>query len=193
MNTPGPLRCRGAQGFSLLEALVSTTILIVGVGALAQLFLVSAHANRAAREATFASILARAKMEQLRGLAWGFDNLGWAVTGTTTDTTVVPESPTGGTGLAPSPSGSLARNAVGYCDYLDGAGRPLGGGAVPPAAAVFIRRWSVEPLPTNSGNAVVLQVVVTTRRDHGTADPDTTVRRLPEEARLVSVRTRKAR
>lgn len=187
-------RCNGARGFSLLEAIVSTTILIVGVGALAQLFLVSTQANRSSRVTTLASILAQEKMEQLRGLTWGFDNLGLAVTDTTTDTTVVPESPFDGKGLSPSPFGSLGRNTAGYCDFLDGAGRPLGGGVTPPGGTVFVRRWSVEPLPTHPDTTIVLQVLVTTKRDRGAPDSvaDTHVRRLPDEARLVSIKTRKA-
>ena len=152
-------------GFSLLEATVATTILVVGVGTLTQLFLVSAKANRGARVTTFASILAQAEMEELRGLAWGSDE------------------------LRPSPIGSLGRNTAGYCDFLDGAGRSLGGGPAspePPEGTVFIRRWSVDPLPTNPDNTIVLQVLVTMKRDRGAA------RRLPDEARLVSVKTRKA-
>jgi len=52
--------------------------------------------------------------------------------------------------------------------------------------------WSIEPLPANPSNALVLQVLV--GRAGGRASPDTgaTGVRVPDEARLVSVRTRKA-
>ena len=66
-------------------------------------------------------------------------------------------------GLPPSPGGTLATNTDGYVDYLDINGCVLGGGATPPAGTVFIRRWSVEPLPTNPNNTLILQVLVTRR------------------------------
>jgi hypothetical protein len=149
------------NGFSLLEATFAATILVVGVGALAQLVLVSTQANRGSRVTTLASILAQEKMEHLRGLTWGSAE------------------------FSPSPVGSLSRNTAGYCDFLDGSGRPLGdglGSPTPPDGTVFIRRWSVEPLPANPDTTVVLQVDVIAPRD----------RRLPDESRLVSVRARKA-
>src|SRR5437870_3172963 len=95
------------RGFSLLEVLIATTILATAVTALAQLFAVSTRANANARTTTFASVLAQQKMEQLRGLTWGFDIQGLPTSDTSTDLTVVPEKPTGGTGLSPSPGGTL--------------------------------------------------------------------------------------
>jgi hypothetical protein len=54
-----------------------------------------------------------------------------------------------------------------------------------------VRRWSVEPLPSNPNNTLILQVLVFRNRDRGTADNGAgTV--LPEEARLVTVKTRKS-
>jgi hypothetical protein len=113
---------------------------------------------------------------------------------TTTDISVTPEKPTGGRGLSPSSTGkagaaTLAVNTDGYCDFLDGSGRWLGGGTTLPAGTVFIRRWSVDPLPTNPNNTIVLQVLVTRNRAGGAAAGAT---RSPDEARLVCVKTRKA-
>ncbi len=65
--------------------------------------------------------------------------------------------------LAVSPPGALVANVAGYVDYVD----------------TFVRRWSVEPLPGNPGNTIVIQVLVTRAMTRG-------------EARLVSVKTRKA-
>ena len=168
------------------------TVLSVGLLALGQLFAMSTRANSGSRATTFAAVLAEQKMEQLRGLTWGFDNLGLPLSDTTTDVSVVPERTTGGTGLSPSPAGTLGANTAGYCDFLDDRGQSLGGGAAPPAGTVYIRRWSVEPLPTNPNNTLVLQVLVTRSRDRGAANTATGVTRLPDEARLVSVKTRKA-
>jgi prepilin-type N-terminal cleavage/methylation domain-containing protein len=181
-----------ARGFSLVEVLAATTILTVAIVALAELFTISIRANDGAKTTTIAAVLAQQKMEQLRGLAWAFDALGLPLTDTTTDTSVVPERPAGGRGLSPSPSDALAHNTEGYCDFVDGSGRLLGGGTTPPEGALYIRRWSIEPLPTNPNNTIILQVLVTRWRGRGAADTAGRVIRLPGEARLASARTRKA-
>jgi prepilin-type N-terminal cleavage/methylation domain-containing protein len=180
------------RGFSILEVLVATTIITVAITALAQLFALSTRANASARATTYASVLAQQKMEQLRGLAWGFDVLGLPMTDTTTNLTVVPEAPVGGTGLSPSPENSLGTNTEGYCDFVDTFGKPIGGGTTPPAGTAYIRRWSVEPLPTNPDNTIVLQVLVTRSGGRNDVDTSSTGVRAPDEARLVSVKTRKA-
>ena len=65
---------------------------------------------------------------------------------------------------------TLQANTNGYVDYLDHYGRTLGGGTVVPDNTAYIRRWSVEPLPTNPNNVIILQVLVTRERDRGTGD-----------------------
>jgi type II secretory pathway pseudopilin PulG len=184
-------RC-GEGGFSILEVLVATSVITVAVAALAQLFAVSTRANASAKTTTYASMLAQQKMEQLRGLTWGFDTLGLPMSDTATNTTVAPESPAGGTGLSPSPDGALGKNTDGYCDFLDRNGQWLAGGTTPPTGTAFVRRWSVEPLPTNPNNTIVLQVMVTRAGGRNEVDTSSTAPRMPDEARLVSVKTRKA-
>jgi prepilin-type N-terminal cleavage/methylation domain-containing protein len=183
-----------SRGFSLVETLVATTIMTVALASLAQLFLISTKANQSARLTTNASVLAQQKMEQLRGLMWGFDMIGLPLSDTTSDLTVVPEQPEGGPGLTPSPGGALRNNFDGYCDFLDGSGQSLGGGTAAPPNTVYVRRWSIEPLPTNPNNTLILQVMVTRWRERGLADTETAGegRRLPDEARILSVKTRKA-
>src|SRR5882672_1307620 len=95
-----------SAGFSLVEVMVAATILAVALTSLAQLFAMATRSNNIARNGTFTQILAEQKMEQLRSLTWGFDTLGLPVSDMATDLTVVPEKPTGGTGLSPSPSGT---------------------------------------------------------------------------------------
>jgi type II secretory pathway pseudopilin PulG len=180
------------SGCSLVEVLVALVLLAVALTALAQLFTIAAQSNSIARSGTFSQILAEQKMEQLRGLAWGFDALGLPVSDTTSDTAVVPQAATGGTGLAPSPSNTLQANTSGYVDYLEPNGHSLGGGTVIPSNAAYIRRWFVEPLPAHPDHTLVLQVLVTRRADRGSADAGS-VQRLPEEARLITLKTRKAR
>lgn len=174
-------------------------ILTVALVSLAQLFAYSTRANFSSRSNTYAALLAQQKMEQLRGLTWGFDPVGLPVSDVTTDTSNAPAatgcptpSPGGGSGLAPSPWGTLQQNTAGWVDYVDQNGCVLGGGAAAPAGAIYIRRWSVEPLPTNPNNTLILQVLVTRNPNRGAADAGN-VARMPEEARLMSVKTRKTK
>ena len=187
-----------ARGFSIIEVLMATALMVAAVASLAQLFALSTTRNKSAKNTTFAAVLAQQKMEQLRSLTWGFDTVGLPVSDYNTDTTDVgtlagcTSSGTGaGTGLSPSPSGTLTQNTDGWVDYLDLNGCDLGGGGTAPQGTTYIRRWSVEPLPTNPNNTLILQVLVFKNRDRGTAADAGNVARLPEEARLVSVKTRK--
>jgi type II secretory pathway pseudopilin PulG len=186
-------RCNGNEsGFSLAETIIATGIMAASIAGLGQLFAISVLSNRTARNTTFASVLATQKMEQLRGLTYGFDTLGLPLTDTSTNLAVNPLSPTGGKGLSPSPTGALRANTDGYVDYLDVYGKTVGtGGATIPNGTTYIRRWSIEPLPTNPNNTVVLQVMVTRSTNRGSADAGK-VDRLPDEARIITVKTRKA-
>ena len=171
--------------------MVATALLATAVVTLAQLFGVATRSNLSSRNTTYATVLAEQKMEELRALTWGFDPQGLPVTDTTTDTSVSPEDPNGGSGLAPSPKSSLQENTPRYVDYIDRFGNKLGTGSTPPAGAIYVRRWSIEPLPTNPNNTLILQVLVTRTLARGDAD-NGSVARLPDEARLVTVKTRKA-
>src|SRR2546425_10671771 len=85
--------------------------------------------------------------------------------------------------LKPSPAGTLSTNTLGYVDYLDAAGAPLGAApTTAPAGAVYIRRWSIDPLPGSARSAIVLQVWVA---PSGMSSASSA-------ARLVSVKTQKA-
>jgi prepilin-type N-terminal cleavage/methylation domain-containing protein len=182
-----------AAGFSLLEVLVATALLASALVSLAQLFAMSTRSNIGSRNSTYAAVLAQQKLEELRSLAWGFDQVGLPISDITTDTTRTPETPVGGTGLSPSPQTSLSDNTDGWVDYIDSWGRKLGGGTNPPQNAIYTRRWMVSPLPTNPNNTLVIQVLVfRASKVRGEADAGA-VKRLPEEARMITVKTRKAR
>ena len=181
----------GEAGTTLVEVLISTVILVTGVLTMAQMFTISTKSNLASRRTTLTTVLAEQKLEQLRALTWGFDPQGLPVSDFSTDTSVEPELPNGGTGLQPSPGTALQANTPGYVDHVDVNGQIVGNTAQVPAAAVYTRRWSIEPLPTNPNNTLILQVLVTAIRDRGQADQGN-VARLPDEARVVTVKTRKA-
>lgn len=187
-------RVSRTSGFTLVEVLIAVAILVTIALGVAQLIVVATHAIRAAREQTSAVILAAAKMDQLRSLAWAYEP---SAPGTpavprsdrTTDVSH-PDHASRGGGLAASPAGTLSTNVPPYVDYLDGLGRWVGNGTDPPAGALFIRRWAVRPLPADPERMIVLQVLVTTVRDDRSRTTPWRAR-TGADALLVSVRTRK--
>jgi type II secretory pathway pseudopilin PulG len=187
-------RSSSSNGFSLVEVLISMGLLTAVSLGVAQLFAVSTRANYVARGQTSTTAMAEQKLEQLRALTWGFDSEGQGlpVSDTTTNLAVDPPSATGA-GLNPSPSNALEVNTPGYVDFLDANGVYVGTGITPPGSAVYIRRWTIRPLPTNPNNTLVLQVLVTPVANEGSrvAGPGPR-RRMPGDALLLSVKTRKA-
>jgi prepilin-type N-terminal cleavage/methylation domain-containing protein len=147
------------RGFSLIEVMIAVSLLAVGVSAVAQLALASARAQRAASEATLAQTLARTRLEELRGLAWTSDAGVVPISDWSTDLSVTPSRPSGGTGLGVSPGGALLANVDGYCDFLDARGAWLAGGTRPPDGTAWVRRWAID-LPAALSDTVRVQVLV---------------------------------
>lgn len=56
----------GEGGFSLIEVVIATGVLVTGVAAVLQLFIVATRATVDARDATYATVLALQKIEELR-------------------------------------------------------------------------------------------------------------------------------
>ena len=185
---------RDERGFSLIEVVIAVGLLAVLSIGIAELFGMATKANYQAKGQTSTALLAVEKMEQLRALGWGFDQgpnaLGLPVSDLVTDLTVDP-SAAGGLGLNPSPGGTLDNNVAGYVDYLDRNGQWVGNGANPPRAAVYVRRWSVDPLPTNPNNTLVLRVRCTTI-DHLARVTAPETMRTGDDTWLVGVKTRKS-
>ncbi len=183
-----------SQGFSLIEVVIAIGLLTAVSLGVAQLFAASTRSNLVARGNTVTTALAEQKLEQIRSLTWGFDEdgLGLPVTDTTTNLSVWPLTQDG-TGLNPSPTDALEENKSGYFDYLDAHGIWVGNGTTAPGSAVYVRRWSILPLPTNPNNTLVIQVLVTPLANE-TARKETafTRTRMAGDALLISVKTRKA-
>ena len=173
--------------------MVATLLLATGVVSVAQLFVLATRANLSAQRQTFASTLAQEKMEQLRGLAWGFDDVGLPISDYATNLAVDPPDPDAGVGLSPSPANALAANVDGYVDYLDRHGESLGGGETRPANTVYVRRWSVEPLPDEPEQHADSAGAGLQRRRSARTPTAPVLDRARDEARLVSVKTRKSR
>ena len=182
------------RGFSLVEVLVAMGLLTVVSMSVAQLFALTTRANLTAKGATSTTSMAEQKLEQLRSLTWGFDlqGQGLPASDTTTNLTVTPPTHDG-SGLNPSPADALEQNTAGCVDFLDGNGAWVGTGDKPPASAVYIRRWSITPLPTNPNNTLVIQVLVTpVTNEMARVKSAFTRTRMAGDALLVTVRTRKA-
>jgi prepilin-type N-terminal cleavage/methylation domain-containing protein len=135
------------KGFSLVEVLVAMALVATCAAGLADLFVLSSRVTSASRVETVETMAALGKMAELRSLTWAYDAGG---TG----------APVSDPGLSISPASSLAVSADGFADYLDAGGAVIGHGIRPPAQGVYLRRWSIQPLP-NDGSALVLQVVAT--------------------------------
>lgn len=182
-----------SRGFSLVEVLISMGLLTVVSLGVAQLFALSTRANLMAKGQTATTAMAEQKLEQIRGLTWGFDlqGEGLPLSDTTTNLSVSPPAHNG-TGLNPSPSDSLERNTAGYVDFLDANGAWVGTGMAPPRTAAYIRRWSIQPLPTNPNNTIVIQVLVTPVASEAARVESPSRSRMAGDALLVTVKTRKA-
>ncbi|HXW07068.1 MAG TPA: prepilin-type N-terminal cleavage/methylation domain-containing protein [Vicinamibacterales bacterium] len=182
------------EGFTLVEVLIASAVFVTLSVGIAHLFAVAGAAGVAARTQTSASILAAAKLEQLRSLTWR-----WRADAT--DAPTLPESDLttnlstsspghDGRGLRESPVDTLSRNIPPYVDYLDETGQWVGNGSAPPAGCVFVRRWSVRGLPADPHRTLILQVLVISVREHAVRGALPWARRSGSEAVLTTVRTR---
>ena len=125
-----------AAGFSLVEVMIATGILAVGLVSLVQLSLLAQAANRSAALVTVGALLAQDKMEQLRGLPWP-------------DTTTscceyfdVHGAPLPGAG-APAGTAFVRRWAIEPLSTLPEAARVLQVWVAPPRGAAPVRLVSI--------------------------------------------------
>ena len=119
-----------ARGFTLLETLIATGIVVTALAGLAQLVAFSVGLTRASSESAVALAAAQQKLEALRTLEYGFDDAGAA---------------TGDSRLAP------AR----YVDWLDASGVE-----VAEADAAFVRRWQVTTIDATEPSLIGIEVCV---------------------------------
>lgn len=173
-------------GFTLIEVLVSLSILVTVVLGVAQSFTLAIRSNDRARSMAFTTILAAEQLERLRALSWHFDAAGSRITDLETDLSRSPEQ-AGGVGLRPSPADALDRNVSGYCDFLNGTGRSIGAGTSPPTGTAYVRRWSIEPLAAHPLDGIVLHVRVLPAQSALSSE-----RPVVGEARVSTVRARRA-
>ena len=127
------------DGFSLIETLVATGLLVVAVVTLAQLFGIAVRSNVASRDVTYATVLAVQKLEELRAIDTEF--------------------------IDPSPPMALSADTPGWVDYVDRFGRTLEGQNRPRKTA-YLRRWSIDRADID-GAWIVQVLVIPASPEHG--------------------------
>jgi prepilin-type N-terminal cleavage/methylation domain-containing protein len=181
-------------GFTLIEVLIATALMAAVAIGVAQLLGVAVASGHDARVQTSTTMLAAGKLEQLRSLVWAYEPLAAGAlfrSDFATDLSAEPVS-SSGPGLMPSPPGTLSANVPPFVDYLGLQGQWVGNGSSPPPAAMFIRRWSIVPLPEAPDRTLVLSVLVTTVARELAREAPWTQPSGPE-ALLVTLNTRKGR
>lgn len=174
------------NGFTLIEVVVAIGLLAGGLLAVAELSLVGGTAARHARRLSLALGAATIRMEQLHGLAWGYDVSGIERHDVESDLSRCEVAPSGGRGLSPSPPDAFLRNTDGYSDYLDANGVCLASVGGAPAGAAFERRWSVSPFDAAQPESLLIRVGVFARQRSGLADGGKPL------VTLAAIRTRRA-
>jgi Tfp pilus assembly protein PilV len=139
---------KNERGFSILEAVFASFIMIVGIGGLMALFTIAAVKNAGqGDQATRCTEYAQDKMEQL--LALSYSDVASNVVGATTQST-------GGVGLTTTSTCNLtpASPTTNYVDYVS-TGELVSGSS---AGALYVREWCVQ---SNANNTKTITVTVT--------------------------------
>lgn len=132
------------DGFTLLETVVATGVLVTALAGLAQLLALAARSTRDAGDQGVVLTAAQDKIERLRALALGYGPLGVAITDPA---------------LAPSDAGSLGDDTDGYVDYLSADGAVVDVESDGHGAA-WTRRWRITPIDAFAPEALAVEVCV---------------------------------
>jgi len=173
-------------GSSLLEALTAAAVIITISTGVALLIVRSTRAVWIAGVASAAAVVAQQKLEQLTALEWRTDAAGIRRSDQSSDLSVDPPA-SSGSGLQPSPSGSLDRNIPGFVDFVGREGQWRGRGSVPVQGTAFVRRWSISAHPRDPADTLILTVVVLPVAELSAGIMH------PAAVRLQTIRTRTAR
>jgi len=155
------------DGFTLVETVVATGVLVTALVGLAQLLALSARSAQGAGHQAAALMAAQAQVEFLRSVAFSYGPLGEALTDAA---------------LASSGGGSLTDDIAGFVDYLNATGEPVDVDG-PGHGAVWTRRWKMTPIDLYAPEALAIEVCVFPWPAYGLAP-------LTASACLATVRTR---
>jgi len=162
-----PANRREDAGLSLIDAIMGTAILLVGLVGVMNLFTVASLQNASQGEyATRTTEFAEDKIEQLLVLSFNDGS---------SNTAVYPTQPSGGTGLGGSMTPGTTVGGVNpsvpvsqYVDYLDTVGSMVTAGA-----AAYTRQWSIAL--DSSGKVKTITVFVHARPVGAATAPTTTL------------------
>jgi type II secretory pathway pseudopilin PulG len=132
------------RGFTLLETVVATGVLVTALAGIAQLFALSVRSTRDAGRQAVALGVAQDKLERLRSLPYGFGPLGEPITDP---------------GLAHTAAETLEQDTTGAVDFVDDQGAAVDVNATTHGAA-FTRRWRVTPIDNFVPEAIAVEVCV---------------------------------
>jgi Tfp pilus assembly protein PilX len=150
------MHLKSSAGFTLVEALIAAALLAAAVIGFAQLVTRAAQQTLRARYSAITLSLAQAKLEQLRSVAWDFDQSGAQVSSAE---------------LAFSPENSIASDVPPFVDALDRFGN-----AVPfDEHPTYQRRWAVRPLEPLDPDTLLIAVCVTSPPDAARVTSDSCV------------------
>lgn len=130
-----------ARGFTLVETIVATGILVTALAGVAQLFVLGSQLARQGNASGTALRAAQDKLEQLRSLTFGFDEAGQPMTDSR---------------LTPSPSYALTESTELFSEWLDPAGDVI----EDDSGAEYVRRWRITPLGVDTPQSIAIEVCV---------------------------------
>jgi len=131
------------RGFTLIEVLVASALVVSVIGGLAQLAAKGVAQSHAARTSGGALALAQGKLEELRAAPWAYDAGG---------------GPVSDPALAESPADTLLADRDGWCDAADEFGRQVATADV--RGAAYRRRWFIARFDAANPDTLVLKVCV---------------------------------
>lgn len=129
------------RGFTLVETLIATGLLVTAIAGLAQLFALSVRFTRDSVQSGVALAGAQDKLEAFQALRFGYDEDGESVTDAR---------------LNGTPAASLSGDVEGCVDWLDASG------AVLPDArgSEYVRRWRITTIAADEPEAIAIDVCV---------------------------------
>ncbi|MEO8678844.1 MAG: hypothetical protein ABI665_07350 [Vicinamibacterales bacterium] len=155
-----------SPGFTLLETIIATSVLVTVLAGVAQLLILGTRLASSSGRHAHAVMSAQAKIEDLRARRFGYDAEGDPVTDPV---------------LTPSPAGSLYADAGGYSEALDDGAEVIPAGDE--RQRTFTRRWAVAPLDRLSPEVLAIEVCVF-------REPATGAPLAAAEACVATIRTR---
>lgn len=187
-------RLRSARGVTLIETLIGLALMAMLAVTMAWLLAFGRGVTQSTRRHTVALWLARARLEQLRGLVFARQLLALGGVVEVTDLTTAlsgREPRLGGPGLGVAPADALIASRAGYVDYLDAQGRWVGEDERIARSAAFVRRWQVRRLGAGAGEVVSFEVLVAPTAVAARASPADLLAH-PDVVRLIGARARRA-